>query len=335
MVKIFSHSLNIHRLTHPLADWITDTLVSVCPDEFERVYSIPQCDCVITNAPAAPPYSFDIDTAMQVWNANKPFFVFNDADGAPPDCEHEKPTKEINFCNFVRRGSGIRAYFYREWFKDYVCETLAPSITMLPFELVGIKNWNHPKDTKDYSEGIDRDQFMRRPLEVLFAQTAHVQSRSLMYNALQGRSKTYAINLAQQRMLGHVYMEKLRDARITICLEGAGVKCQCHCEAPIASVMAMHDIAMHETYPWIDGFNCIRLPYLRGTPDDIKGEGSLVHNYGRGLLDVGAALSKLDDAVKDLDRLWVILCNGMETARKYSLPNYYRNHIGANIKKFL
>jgi hypothetical protein len=334
MIKIFATTLNTFAGNnpygvHPVCHYALDTLVYYCPEQFEKTSSLAECDAVLTNAPAAPPYSFDWVTADSVIALKKPIFILNDADGAMPDCEGQTPDKVRNFQNFVRGGNGIRAYFYREWFEGYERPDLP--FPLLPFELVGYLWTAHPKDRQDYHTNETLENFKSRQWDILFAQSLNCQARIALHNALLRLPRTAVRNLySTGKLPAAQHLSDQGTARITTAIEGSGIKCCSTHEASLNSVMAMGDIAMHWTYPWIDGENCIRLVYEKN-----KGEGSLVHNFGRGLPDVDKSILKLQAHLDAPERLYNIMQAGMETARKYSLPEYYKNHLGANIIKYL
>lgn len=334
VIKAFTHTLNTFtgnnpRGVHPVAWYALETLIHHCPDQFCETTSIADADCVLTSAPSCPPYCFDYALADSIVRLRKPIFVINDADGAPPDCEGQSPDKEHNFQNFVRGGNGIRAYFYREWFEGYERPDLP--FPLLTFELVGYLWTNHPKDQQDWHSSDTLEQFKARPIDILFAQSLNCQSRIALHNALLGKANASVRDLYKTgKSPAADFILEQSTARITVALEGSGIKCCSTHEAPLNSVMAMGDIAMRWTYPWVHMENCIRLVY-----EPNKGEGSLVHNFGRGLVDMEHSSFRLAKALENPDTLYGIMQAGMETARKYSLPEYYRNHIGANIIKYL
>lgn len=327
MIKILPTTLNTHRDTHRLCYYVLETLATFVSDKFEPCDSLAACDCVLTNAPAAPPYCFDAKAAEEIVKAGKPIIVINDADGGPPDCERQTPDSQINFCNFVRAGSGIRAYFYREWFLGYERPDLP--FPMVPFELVGGIYNNHPKDSVKEWPIESQESLMTRGCDFLFGCTLHAKSRRLMHEALAAEKRAL---LFPGPILSQVdWMAAQQQSKFTICLEGGGVKCRSHCESPLNSIMAMPDISMHETFPWGDGVNCVRLPYSNRN----QGEGSLVHNWGRGVVLAGEGIAKMKELLANHAQLYEIYRNGIENGRRYTIPHYYRHHIGKVIADYL
>lgn len=85
-------------------------------------------------------------------------------------------------------------------------------------------------------------------------------------------------------------------AKISVSLPGAGIKCFRNCESSLNSVMALSEDKYAWTYDWIPDSNCIRLPKDK-------------------------EIYWLNSYVTDRD-LYEIYANGVETCRKYYLPNY-------------
>ncbi len=308
-MKIFATTLNLHgKKVHPLSHIITDRLCAICPELFRQVDSIADADIVLTNAPAAPPYEFDKSTADKI---DKPIMIFNDADGYMPDCDDK------GFGEFVRSSEKIKLYFYREWWKGY--DNPFPFV-MLPLDLVT----DHPIYERQTFE-----EFTSRSLDLFWSQSIHTLSRKKLWIGSVGYLRNHLFNdkylhcFSADELLGHQ-----NNSKITIALEGGGIKCQSHCEVCVNSVMAMPDLPMVEPYPWIDGVNCIRLPYKFG------GEGSWLKPDGRGIIDVEASLKKLTALLKNTKELYHIYCAGIANAENYRLPNYYRNHVAENILKY-
>ena len=308
-MKLFPTTLNVHGdHIHPLAHIVTDRLCEICPDSFKKVDSIAESEVVITNAPSAPPYDFDKKLADKI---DKPIVIFNDADGYMPDCD------EKGFGELVRTSYNIKLYFYREWWKGYGNPF---SFQMVPFDIVT----DHPKYERQTLEG-----FCNRSLDVFWSQSIHTLSRKELW---EHRSKlpTSLVNDKYRHCFSAKSLFDLQnEARITIALEGGGIKCQSHCEACVNSVMVMPDLEMVEPYPWIDGENCIRLPYKFG------GEGSWLKPEGRGIIDIEGSLLKLRENLVNPNKLYAIYCAGIANAENYRLPNYYRNHVAESILKYV
>lgn len=87
-------------------------------------------------------------------------------------------------------------------------------------------------------------------------------------------------------------------SKLSVCMFGAGRKCFRHTESPSNSVMILPYDTMAWTFAWKSGVNCIRLDGINST--------------------------RILDATKRSD-LYEIYKAGVETCRKYYLPNYVRH----------
>jgi hypothetical protein len=328
MIKVHATNLNIHCDVHPISRYALETLIHVLPEEFSES-SLADCDCVFTNAPAAPPYCFDVRYANEITELDKPIFVFNDADGYEPDCEAMSPNTQQNFCNFIRDGRCIKGYFYREWHQGYSRPDLA--FPLLTFELVGYL-WNHhPKDRESWARPTNREIFLNRRFNITMAQALHTRSRVSLFKALDAIPGVNKRDLYKGgRFPAEDWMNELLTTKMAISLEGAGVKCVSHCEVPCCSILVTHDLPMEETYPWLGGVNCIKLPYFAE-----GGEGSFLKPEGRGTIRTNDAIKVINDYLADPHRLYDIFVLCQENARKYELGNYWKNHVAATIKKLL
>jgi len=186
---------------------------------------------------------------------------------------------------------------------------------MVPFDIVS--------ETPRYDHQTF-DQFNERR-DVFWSQSIHTLSRKELWgrraeipNAFVNDKYSHCLTFYELFLLQNI-------SKITIALEGGGIKCQSHCEACTNSVMAMPALEMVEQYPWIDGENCIRLPYREG------GEGSWLKPEGRGIIDVDAAIKRLKKELANPKGLYQVYCNGLANAENYRMPNYYRNHISERI----
>lgn len=329
MIKVFAHNLNSHGDTiHPVCRYALETLIYFMPDQFQES-SLRDSDMVLTNAPACPPYSFDVRTAEQIESFKKPVFILSDADGYMPDCEGDSPDKIHNFQNFVRYYEWIKGYFYREFWEGYERPDL--KFPLITFELVGYLWSKHPKDRANWGVGINREMFLGRKWDVTMAQSLGTKSRQEMFKALDGFPNCNKRDLVKAgKFPGELWMNELLTTKLAISLEGAGIKCMSDCEIPHCAILVLHGLPMRYTYSWIDGVNCIRLPYWSE-----GGEGSFIKPEGRGMIDAERSVFRLREALKNPDTLWNIFQACQENARNYELGNYWKNYVGANIVRLL
>lgn len=272
-----------------------------------------QCDCVFAGAPTMAPYAFHRAMADEIIAAKKPVVMFNESDGWLPESD------VIPFAEYIRDpGNGIVCYFYREWHKGYARPDLHfPFVTFdLPDYLGAVTEkdkWMKPPQS--------RAQFESRPLEVFHCQSMHVLSRRAMFKAINelGNPRWVTNDYYAHRMPFPEMMDKQGRSKITVTLEGSGVKCMRHCEAAINSVMVLPGFQMVETYPWVAGENCLRPPYLSD-----GGE------FGRGMVDAPGAIEYLQRWLAS-PGLYDIYRAGVENAARYSMENYIQNHIAPQV----
>jgi hypothetical protein len=103
------------------------------------------------------------------------------------------------------------------------------------------------------------------------------------------------------------------QAKLSVSLPGAGVKCFRHSESPVNSIMVKMDDDLAWTYPWVGGDNCIEI-------HEFKNNGLSPIDY------IEAALKRTD--------LYEIYLNGLETLDKYRLSNYVKNYIQLIINQY-
>jgi hypothetical protein len=100
-----------------------------------------------------------------------------------------------------------------------------------------------------------------------------------------------------------------RQAKLSVSLPGAGVKCFRHAESPCESIMALQEDALAWSYPWEHGVNCVRL------------------RNGHEFEDLDAATQRPD--------LYDIYRKSQETIAHYRGPTYAREYVLARIEAAL
>lgn len=102
-------------------------------------------------------------------------------------------------------------------------------------------------------------------------------------------------------------LQKNNNAKLSLCLPGAGVKCFRHSESPVNSVMVLQYDNLAWSYKWENGFNCIRA------------------------FD-GMEIETIENALQRND-LYDIYREGMNTVDKYRVNRYISEYILPNIEK--
>lgn len=111
-------------------------------------------------------------------------------------------------------------------------------------------------------------------------------------------------------------------SKMTLSLEGAGIKCFRHAEAPINSVMVLRDDTLAWSYPWVHNYNCIRLK-SGDNIEAIKGT-----NAGREIVEQINSHTNRED-------LYDIYLRGYDNMSFYRLNRYLISYVIPIIKKAL
>lgn len=313
MIKVFTTTLNSHgEHLHNVGQRVLHKLIKHVGGFVET--SLLDADVVFIGTPIMFPYAFHYKLAEEI--GNKPVIVFNESDGSSPE------SGEPGFREYILDGHNIKAYFLREWFKGYSRpEFKFPLITFaLPDYLAAHTakdDWMKPPQSES--------EFWARPKDVFHCQSMHVTSRKLFYEAVRAKNSGcwIANDYYENRMPFEEMMAMQGQSKITATLEGSGVVCMRHFEGGINSVLCLHGFQMLETYPWIEGENCLKLPYLS--------EGG---EYNRGVVDVPKAIAYLEGWLQN-PKLYEVYVNCVENAAKYSMQHYCENHLAPNILKYL
>jgi len=95
-----------------------------------------------------------------------------------------------------------------------------------------------------------------------------------------------------------------RSSRISVSLNGCGVKCFRHAESPANSLMALQENSLKWTHEWTDE-NAIILP-----------------NKPNGEIDAKASVEKIINSLKNKEELYARYLNCVRTNNKYRKENY-------------
>lgn len=227
------------------------------------------------------------------------------------------------FDKFVKNNPPV-AYFKRELLqKDLLKHFLIRPIEYPSFHPV------YPTESEK--------EFNSRPIQVFFSWGHSHETRRILHGnifvnaALSGYGVVDNFNFIEQAKkeykdlwvtinvphYARISMEEVLhvngQAKLSVSLPGAGVKCFRHSESPVNSVMVMRDDNLAWTYPWIRGDNCIKIL-------DYSCNGISPVQY------IEAALKRND--------LYEIYLNGLETLDKYRLSNYVKNYLQIIINQY-
>lgn len=175
-----------------------------------------------------------------------------------------------------------------------------------------------------------RDQFCSRPIDVFFSWGHSNEIRRRIhgeifinstksgygiidnpYNIERGLWEYKKIWLTMQTPhYARLRMEQLLfiqgKSKLSLSYPGAGVKCFRMAESPINSIMVMQHDEMMYSYAWSHWHNCIKT-------------------------EIGGEIETIEAALRR-DDLFDIYQNGVETVKKYYLPDYCKDYIEPIIK---
>lgn len=312
MIRLFVTTLGMMGSNRHIHD-IVDEIVKY-NDGFTVVDSPENADCVAIGCQIHEVLpGFDREMADRLWALKKPLVSFNIADDGKIGWDGEYSGY------FSDKLAPLMAvYFHKDWFVGPVCAWPFPIAT---FE--GCHNLSYPVQTEA--------DFMKRPIDLIMTGAMHRQydnSRMQMFSKIQDSFKGNAFlhNSSAETGAGikmpfGEIMDKQRTSKISISLEGGGQKGTRHNESSCSAVMALQGSPLKWTYPWVDMENCILLPYKFNGRD--------------WRIDVGKAYDKLMDCLSDISSLYKIYLNGVENNKKYSAQTYYRDYVGATMRKYL
>lgn len=107
-------------------------------------------------------------------------------------------------------------------------------------------------------------------------------------------------------------------SKLSVSLEGAGVKCFRHAEASLNSLMVMREDNLAWSYSWAHGLNCLRLFNDSDSIDELRWVEYDSYKIAK------SVYLEIQHEPEDLYDIYV---NGIQTAKKYQLDNYINNYL--------
>jgi len=155
-----------------------------------------------------------------------------------------------------------------------------------------------------------------------------------MVESWEGNTFTHNSMLKGRLPIGSVYKEQ-ENSKICISVEGGSYKMARHHEITLNSIVAIHPYDYEYSYPWIDGENCIVLPYDNNT-DQFESEGIERGGWYRylGSPDVNLCRDKIRYYIDNGDELYSMYLNSIKTSERYRPDNYYRDYIGKAVIEY-
>lgn len=337
MLKFFGTGFSEKGFINGCIDqYYFDGLNKLCGSLFQRVQKIEDCDVIFIAYIYGGSNPFNHRLAEKALKLNKPIVVFDFIQGSTifmgvrgiesyPNWKNRKDWELNNFLHSCL--SNIKLYFKKEL-------SVSEDLNTLPFIVRPI---DFISSIKEYSKDTKK-KFNSRVIDIYMVWSFSNISRALLhgelvkYTGTSGRWNligdfSYLFRDNNPRKIALLFIpwfkriptEKVLDyqnhAKISISLEGSAQKCHRHVESPCNSVMAMQKTNLVWKYPWIDEKNCIVLP--------VTGKNCII--------DEVRAVQKLDNYLKQPDKLYSIYLNGLENARNYQIANYIPKYLSREI----
>lgn len=194
---------------------------------------------------------------------------------------------------------------------------------------------------------VTRESFDKRPIDIFMSWGYSSESRPRLMGELLKQAGRFGAHFAlteedldialkegRQRIFAllhtphyrRIHIQNLMDwqakSKISISLNGAGIKCFRHAESSYNCVMATQDtLSVIWSYPWVHGENCISLTRKDFEPKEIE-EGYAVETLWHWLR-------------VQQGRLYDIYLAGVANNEKYHADNYGRDYLLPKIKEAL
>lgn len=303
-MKIYPALLNKYKGVHPVSLLMAKS-ISALVEGFSITNTITDADFVIVSFPSCNPYEHDFEEAEKLVLSGKKIVFVDDSDNSK--CDNE------NFFNFLSEASEqIKLSFWRE-FEAY---TILPHLKgfILPYEIVGYTDCMTERNMQSFPF-VYKDCFYKRKETFCFVGANSSVSRKKVISSLS--HNVYDTSKLEDRIPLSKVFEIYKDSKTVFSLEGAGVKCTRHLEAPLTSIMIKEPFSAYPVVyssPWVDGENCIEAVYDTNRTIDFFATQEKVYN----ILAEGKG--------------YEIYRNGRYNAENYEIINYYKNYI---VKKIL
>ena len=339
MIKIWPDSLdaNWHR---PMGSFLfCKDLVTYNPGEFEIASSIESCDCIMlpqfSNCPVS--YIFDFNKAEYIEKIRKPIILQNDGGGIPAGWEQSELGKYIwgKFCSLIKVFFSVECY---PWHR----KELPDGINYVPFDFVGYSDFG--LGLREVPPLQSKEDYLKRPLATSVAMNVYPPTRDVLWELLhENHWSHYSFNTnptyspyRTQRISWEEMANQMKSSRISFAPDGATAKTERHLFVPAFSAMMLQEDSVEFAFPWIDGENCFKLEhdFFEGFEREKEQEYKM-NGHNIRVLNKENTREKILGLLANPDLIYEVYKNGYENARNYELPNYFKNHIGTTIKKYL
>jgi len=340
MIKIWPDSLDSNT-PNPMGSFLfCKDLVTYSSDNFEIASSLESCDCIMlpqfSNNILAD-YKFDRQKADYLSQLKKPIILQNDGGGVPDGWKTSEIGEYIwgNFSDLIKVFFSVECY---PWHR----KELPSKINYVPYDFVGFSTAG--LGLREVPPLQSREEYLRRYLDTSVAMSVYPPTRDKIWELLHEntlRHYSFNTNPAYQpykpdRISWSDMTSQISNSKISFAPDGATAKTERQLFVPSFAAMMMQEDSVEFPFEWVDGFNCIKMEhdfiegYYREKEKEYK-----INGHNLRILNKGKTKNKIIDWLNTSDELYEIYKNGYETAKKYELPNYFKNHVGKTIKEYL
>ena len=328
-ITIFATNFGIDK-PNPFYNMFVSEIAKYSPNVFTVVGGVEDAEIVFLFTPTEFAYTPDIALASKL--KNKKIVLINVSEGWSFYGKTEEfgrllltPPLDGIFLAFNTHHQKNNIYHTKEGIKEYdftfpikALDPIFPSIIT-----------NHIVQ--------DKHTFLNRSYDLsIVCSCFNIARKSMLGVAESWDGKTFIHNsMVKGRLpINTVYKEQ-EKSKICISVEGGSYKMARHHEITLNSVVAIHPYDYEYSYPWVDGNNCIVLPY-DGDTSPFKNGGIERGEWYRymGSPDVSLCVEKLKYYINNVDELHGLYLNSIKTANKYRPDNYYRDYVGKTVLEY-
>ncbi len=338
MIKIFPDSIDSNCLNPNGSFLFVKDLCTYDSDNFQQATSIETADCIIfpqySNYVLAP-YKFNRDKIDLFLRLGKPIIMHNDGGAYPLAWKTNIDGSYIweDLADLIKVFFSVECY---EWHR----KDLPPKIKYTPFDFVGYTDMG--LGLREVFPLQSREDFLKRKIDTHVCMNTYPPTRDLLWEIMNSNPPWKSFNLntnetykpSQPRIGWAEMVAGLFDSKIGFAPDGATAKTERHLFTASFTTMMKQEDSVEFTYPWIDGENCLDMVhdfqhgYERGKEQEYG-----VNGHNLRILNKQKTKEKIIEWLDKPNELYDIYVNGYYNAKKYELPNYFKNHIGKTIKE--
>ncbi len=341
MIKIFPESLDVNTPT-PMGSFLfVKDLVTYSHDNFQIASSAESADCIMlpqfSNNPTGASYLFDKEKADYLASIKKPIILQNDGGGVPDEWKESGIGKYIwnEYSDLIKVFFSVECY---DWHRN----KLPTGINYAPYDFLGFSDFG--LGLREVPQMQSKEQYLNRALDTSVAMSVYPPTRDKLWELLYEENwKHFSFNtnpsynpFRTDRISWSEMVNSALNAKISFAPDGATAKTERQLFVPAFSVMMKQEDSVEYPFEWIDGVNCLELVHdFVDVYDRNKESEYEMNGHNLRVMNKQKTKEKILEWLSKPNELYDIYCNGYQNAKNYELPNYFRNHIGETIKKYL